>query len=207
MKRMGYFLLFPTLKVAQFLGLLPCHQLQTDHLRHSKGLCTATIILFIVLFVPSGLYYLLDSVSKPASENPSGAILVCVIFSNIISIMFPVIYGWHFILNSCALFSRATSAFLFAGKQTGARMLKFRPLILTFQCVGLVASFSMCLTFVIRFSVGTNWQMQFVLNLSRMQIFTVEQCINALNFIFAFYFRQISNGLKSESKKIPKIKV
>jgi hypothetical protein len=92
MKRMGYFLLIPTLKVAQFLGLLPCHQLQTDHLRHSKGLCTATIILFVFLFVPSGLFYLLESVSKPASESPvgSGAILVCVIFSNVISITFPV---------------------------------------------------------------------------------------------------------------------
>jgi hypothetical protein len=209
MKRMGFVLLFPTLKVAQFLGLLPCCRLQTNRLRHSKSLCTATSFLFIVLFVPAGIYYLLESIFKPASDSPvgSGAILVCVIFSNVISIIFPVIYCWHFISNSCSVLSKATSAILFAEKQTGARMLKFQLLILTYQCVGLVASFSMCLTFVIRFSVGTNWQMQFVLNFTRMQIYTIEQTINVLNFIFAIYFQQISNGLKCRSKKSPKIKV
>jgi hypothetical protein len=209
MKSKGYVPLFPTLKVAQLLGLLPCHQLRNNRLRHSKCLSTAFNILFILVIVPAGFYYLSESATKPASESPvgSGVILVCVTFSNILSIMFPVIYCWHFISNSCAVLSKAMSAFVFTEKQMGATLLKFRWLILTYQCVGLFVSFSLCLNSAIRLSMETNWQIQFVLNFTRMQIYTVEQCINLLNFIFTVYFRQISNSLKYRSNKFDKMKV
>jgi hypothetical protein len=210
MKSNGYFLLFPTLRVAQFMGLLPCHRLKTNQLRHSRGLSAAFTILFTCIFAPVGIYYLLKSASRPAAQNPVGSsvLLVCVTFSHIISITFLIIYCWHFISNSSAVLSKAMSAFVFVENKTGAKILhRFRSLILTYQCVGLFAGFSLCLNFVIRFSMGTNWQIQFVINFTRMQIYTIEQTINALNFIFAIYFRQISNSLKCRSHKCSKIKV
>jgi hypothetical protein len=131
-----------------------------------------------------------------------------VTFSHIISITFLIIYCWHFISNSCAVLSKAMSVLDFVEKKTGAKpLLKDRLLILTYQCVGLFAGLSLCLNFVIRFSMGTNWQIQFVINFTRMQIYTIEQTINALNFIFAIYFRRISNSLKCRMDTFSKIQV
>jgi hypothetical protein len=209
MKSRGYVLLFPTLKVAQFLGLLPCHQLRNNRLLHSKVLSTVFNFLFIFVFAPVGYYFLIKSASRPASQNPVGSsvLLVCVTFSHIVGITFLVAYCWHFISNSCAVLSKAMSVFVFVEKKTGARQQNFRLLILTYQCVGLFASFSLCLNFVIRFSMGTNWQIQTVINFTRMQIYTVEQCVNVLNFIFANHFRQVSNSLKCQSNQMLKMKV
>lgn len=209
MKSKFYVLLFPILKVAQFLGLLPCQQLRNEQLRHSKGLSTAFKFLLILVFAPAGYYYLFLNASRPASQTPVGSsvLLVCVTFSHTISISFQVIYCWHFISNSCAVLSKAMSVFTFVEKRTGAILLKFRPQFLAYQCIGLFTSFSLCLSFVIRFSVGTNWQIQFVVNFTRMQIYTLELCINVLNFIFAIYFRQISNILKHRANQIYNTKV
>jgi hypothetical protein len=202
-------MLFPILKVAQFLGLLPCHQVRNDQLLHSKRLTTVLNFFFTLVLAPAGVYYLFLSASRPVSETPVGSsiLLACVTFSHTVSISFLVIYRWHFVSNSCAVLSKAMSVFVFAEKETSEGLLKFRLLILVYQYVGLLASFSLCLAFVIRFSMATNWQIQLVINFTRMQIFTIELCINMLNYIFIIFFQRISISLKQLAKRTVKMKV
>lgn len=209
MKSKAPVLLFPVLKVAQFVGLLPCLKMRKNNrrLRHSKKLAIACSSFFILVFSPYGIYYEIEKLLNPSVKILGGILKYCVNFSSAITIMFPIIYCWHFISNSCAVLSKVMAAFAFAENQIGARLFKFRLRISAYQCVGLFAGFTLCLTFAICFSTLSTWQIQFILNFTRMQFYVIEMCINVLNFIFSIYFGHISYIVKHQAIKMSKIKV
>lgn len=198
--------LYPTLKAAQLLGLLPCTNLRDKgHFRPSKYLIVFTRALFLFLLAPLTSYAVIRDNFKPKNEFGENFVFkICFAASSVFYICFQSFCCWKIIGKSCSFLTQCISTFRVVELLPGVKFDRcYKRALELYQVLGLLVAFSLCMKIFLSFLViGEARDLQVLLNFIRMQMYVVEQLIVILSLVFAMCYQQLSKCVANLPIKI-----
>jgi len=195
-------LLYPTLKAAHLVGLIPCSRLRgTDRLQRSHVFFLLNRAFSLIFLYPMAIYYMFIKIFDIDSVGTKSGVIffVCFMLSSLTMITFLVIYSWYFTAKSCPLVTKIFKAFILSKKIVELELQKWKRALHVYQISGLVISLSICMTLTTGFSIfgQSNWRIQVFLNFIRLQMYVIEQLIVTCSILFAIFYREFCKNLCS----------
>lgn len=193
--------LYPTLKAARLLGLLPCTNLQDKgRFQSSKYLSVATRIFSLFLLAPFTTICILRNHFKPKSEiGDSSVFRICFGVSSVLYVCFQSLVCWNFIGNICLNLTQSFSGFRSVEQIAGVKFdVRLKFTIQLYQVLGILVAFVLCVKFFLSFLTnGEAWELQVLINFTRLQMYVVEQLIVTLSLVFAMCYQQLSKCIEN----------
>lgn len=196
----AFALLRPALLVAKFVGLVPYTSLEEKGLLNlSKPIYFASLSFVLFFYIPQSAYiiYLKFFLDDILEQDVGNIFSYCILFVTLLHLVFGCFYSWHFVSTSCRMLSKILSSVHAAEKILGRHEKCFRTqLIWAYQMFVFAWQIALSVSMFVAFTTkGRDWTMQLLVNATRMQIFTIEQLVVAVNEVFVLKYQQIKKIL------------
>jgi 7tm Chemosensory receptor len=195
-------LLRPALLVARFVGLFPCSTLdKKGRFRHSNPIFYASLSIVFCFFVPYTAYFLYQKfgLGEIFEESLGNIFSYCILFITLVHLGYGSLYSWHFVTKSCRMLRTLYNGVCAAEKILGRHKKGFRTQwIWAYQICAFTWEIVLCVFLFITFSTkgGSDWKLQLFFNITRMQIFVIEQLIVVVNVVLALKYQQVRQNLE-----------
>jgi len=151
--------------------------------------------LSLCVLAPLTTFGIIRDKFTPKSEIGFNRVLsICFGISSVLYVCFQLLVCWNFIRKICSNLIQSFASFRFVEQLMGVKFdVRLKFAIKFYQVLGILVAFAFCVKFFISFlTTGQAWDLQLLINFTRMQMYVVEQLIVTMSLLFAMCYQQLT---------------